>query len=113
MNYYQIDTVRFWIGFLLILTLMSAFGLGWLIKSLFFFLLFLLLAPILIVIGFQLWLRASLVTAACPVCGYVSTAIKSQPFNCPSCGEALEVSGRQFIRIPPPGTIDVEVQTID
>lgn len=113
MNYYQIDGARFWINFLIIVTLVSALGLGWVIKSLLFFLLLLFLLPIGCVIALQIWLKTRLVTAPCPICGQVSTAIKAQPFNCPNCGEPLEVSGQQFVRLTPPGTIDVEVQSVD
>jgi predicted RNA-binding Zn-ribbon protein involved in translation (DUF1610 family) len=113
MNYYQIDGIRFWINFLIIATLLSVLGLGWIIKSLLFFLLLLFLLPIVAAIALQIWLKTRLVTAPCPVCGYVSTAIKAQPFNCPNCGEPLEISANQFVRLTPPGTIDVEVQSID
>ncbi len=113
MNYYQIDGIRFWINFLIIATLVSVLGLGWVIKSLLFFLLLLFLLPIVAVIALQIWLKTRLVTAPCPVCGYVSTAVKAQPFNCPNCGEPLEVAAHQFVRLTPPGTIDVEVQSID
>jgi predicted RNA-binding Zn-ribbon protein involved in translation (DUF1610 family) len=113
MNYYQNEGVRFWINFLIIATLLSVLGLGWVIKSLLFLLLFLFLLPIGAGIALQIWLKTRLVTAPCPVCGQVSTALKGQPFHCPSCGEPLEISRNQFVRLTPPGTIDVEVQTID
>lgn len=112
-NFEFSDSICFWLNLLILLTLVSVLGLGWLIKSLLFLLLFLFLALIGIAIAFQVWLRTRLLTAPCPVCGYVSTAIKDEPFECPNCGEPLEVSGSKFARLTPPGTIDVEVQTID
>ncbi|MCS6959791.1 MAG: DUF2614 family zinc ribbon-containing protein [Pseudanabaenaceae cyanobacterium SKYGB_i_bin29] len=113
MSYYQLDGIRFWLGLLLFVTLMGTLGLGWLVQSLLFIFLLLVLAPILLLLGLQIWLRTRVVTASCPVCGHISTAMKDHSFICPACGEPLEVRQGKFTRIAPPGTIDVEVQTVD
>lgn len=113
MSYYQIDGIRFWLGLLLFVTVLGALGLGWVVQSLLVIFLLLLLAPILFILALQIWLRTRVVTASCPVCGQISTAIKEQSFVCPACGEPLEVRQGQFVRFTPPGTIDVEVQTVD
>jgi transcription initiation factor IIE alpha subunit len=39
---------------------------------------------------------------------YEFTGFKNTEFNCPSCGEALQVEAAGFTRITPPGTIDID-----
>jgi len=90
-----------------ILFLLGAVGLGWLVKSLFILLGFLILAPIVGLIGFQWWLRRNLFQAACPVCQVELMSLNRSEFQCPSCGEPLKAESGHLVRLTPPGTIDV------
>ncbi|AFY70227.1 hypothetical protein Pse7367_1952 [Thalassoporum mexicanum PCC 7367] len=105
--------LRFLITAFLVIWGLSAIGLGWLVNSIFILIGIITIAPIIALVGFQWWLKRSLVTADCPVCQFRATAAKGSEFNCPSCGEPLEAKDQQFVRLTPPGTIDVEVQAID
>lgn len=92
-----------------ILWILGAIGLGWLVKSLFILLGLILLAPVLLIVGLQWWVRRSLVQGQCPVCSYEMMGLKNSELQCPSCGEPLRVTEGQFTRLAPPGTIDVDV----
>lgn len=71
-----------------------------------------MLTPVLLFAGLQLWLRWQLVTAACPVCGFEFSSLNNTQTQCPACGEMLMVRDRQFQRLAPPGTIDVQAVEI-
>ncbi|NEQ99562.1 MAG: hypothetical protein F6K30_23130 [Cyanothece sp. SIO2G6] len=101
--------LRFWLTVLLLVWLISSVGFWWLIKSLFIFLGFLFLLPIIAVVGFRFWLQRSLITDQCPVCGQNLVAIRNQQLQCPSCGESLSATNTTIRRTTPPGTVDVEV----
>jgi hypothetical protein len=105
--------LRFLITSLLVIWALSAIGLGWLVNSIFILIGIITIAPIIALVAFQWWLQRNIVTASCPVCEYNFTAAKGSQFHCPNCGEPLEAKDRQFVRLTPPGTIDVEVQTIE
>lgn len=92
-----------------ILWILGAIGLGWLVKSLFILLGLILLAPVLLILGLQWWVRRNLVQGQCPVCSYEMMGLKNAELQCPSCGEPLRVTEGQFTRLAPPGTIDVDV----
>ncbi len=89
------------------LWLLGVIGLGWLVKSFFFLIGLLLLAPVMGFLGLRWWLRRSLAQASCPVCSYEFMSLTGSEFNCPSCGEALKAENGTFHRVTPPGTIDV------
>jgi hypothetical protein len=89
------------------LWLLGSIGLGWLVKSFFILIGLLLTAPVLAFFGFRWWLRRNLVQAACPVCSHEFMSLNRSDFNCPSCGEALRAEPGEFVRVTPPGTIDV------
>ena len=96
----------------------TSVGLGWVINGFIILVALLFIAPVIAFWGFQWWLRRRLIQAQCPVCNYEFTGFKNTEFNCPSCGETLQVEGDTFSRITPPGTIDVDavevsVQTIE
>ncbi|MGL5836853.1 MAG: hypothetical protein ACRC1Z_27025 [Waterburya sp.] len=87
---------------------MTSIGLGWVIKSFVVLIGLLFIAPVIAFWGFQWWLKRKLIQAQCPVCSYEFTGFKNTEFNCPSCGEALQVEAERFTRITPPGTIDID-----
>lgn len=105
--------VRFWLTTLLVFWTLSAIGLGWLIKSVFVLIGLVTIAPVIAFFGFQWWVKQSIVTADCPICDTNFTASKNSQFQCPNCGEPLQEQQKQFVRITPPGTIDIDVQVVD
>jgi predicted RNA-binding Zn-ribbon protein involved in translation (DUF1610 family) len=116
----QLNTSGFrcWASIILVIFIMTSVGLGWVINGFIILIALLLIAPAISFWGFQWWLRRKLVQAQCPVCSYEFTGFKNTEFNCPSCGETLQVEVDRFSRMTPPGTIDVDavevsVQTIE
>ena len=97
-----------WVSIILAIFILTSVGLSWLVNGLLLFVLLLLVAPIIALWGIKWWLGRKLTQAQCPVCSYEFTGFKNTEFNCPSCGEALKVEAAKFIRITPPGTIDVD-----
>ena len=107
-----------WASIILVILLLTSVGLGWVINGFIILIALLLITPAIAFWGFQWWLRRKLVQAQCPVCSYEFTGFKNTEFNCPSCGETLQVEADRFSRMTPPGTIDVDavevsVQTIE
>jgi hypothetical protein len=105
--------IRFWLTTILVIWGLSFLGLGWIINSVFILIGVLIAIPIIGAIALQWWISRSLVTSSCPVCQHTSTATVNSQFYCPSCGEPLQIESRKFTRIATPGTIDVEVQTVE
>lgn len=97
-----------WASVILTLFLLTSVGLGWVIKGFVISLALLFVAPIIAFWGFQWWLKRKLIHSDCPVCSYEFTGFKNTEFNCPSCGEVLQVEREGFSRITPPGTIEVD-----
>lgn len=97
-----------WASIILTIFVLTSIGLGWIIKGLFISVALLFIAPIIAFCIFQWWFKRKLVHAPCPVCSYEFTSFENAEFNCPSCGEALQVEAKSFTRITPPGTIDVD-----
>lgn len=107
-----------WTSIILLVFIFTSVGLGWVINGFIILVALLFVAPVIAFWGFQWWLRRKLIQAQCPVCSYEFTGFKNTEFNCPSCGETLQVEGDIFSRITPPGTIDVDavevsVQTME
>jgi hypothetical protein len=105
--------LRFWLTTFFIIWLMSSLGLGWLVNAGFVLIAIVTIAPIVTILGVQWWVRRSIVTANCPVCSATSVAAKNSQFQCMSCGEPLQEQNKQFVRLTPPGTIDIEVQVVE
>lgn len=97
-----------WASVILLVFLLTSLGLGWVINGFIILIGLLFIAPVIAFFGFQWWLKRKLVQAECPVCSYEFTGFQNTEFNCPSCGEALQVEAENFSRITPPGTIDVD-----
>jgi ssDNA-binding Zn-finger/Zn-ribbon topoisomerase 1 len=97
-----------WLVFFGIIWLLGSVGLGWLVKSVVVLVLFLAIAPIIAIIGFRWWLRRNLVESQCPVCAYQSAGLNGTQLRCPSCNEPLKVEKGDFVRLTPPGTVDVQ-----
>ena len=90
-----------------VLWILGAIGLGWLVKSFLILIGLILLAPVLAFFGFRWWLKRNLITSSCPVCQFEFVSLKDAEFQCPSCTEPLKAEKGQFVRLTPPGTIDV------
>jgi predicted RNA-binding Zn-ribbon protein involved in translation (DUF1610 family) len=97
-----------WASIILTIFVLTSVGLGWVINGFIILVALVFIAPIIGFWGLQWWLKRKLIQAQCPVCSYEFTGFKNTEFNCPSCGEALQVEAEQFSRITPPGTIDVD-----
>ncbi len=105
--------LRFWLTALLIFWTLSSIGLGWLVNSFFILIGLVTFVPVIAFFGLQWWVKRSIVSAECPVCTSTFTATRSSQFQCPSCGEPLQEQQNKFVRLTPPGTIDVDVQVVD
>jgi hypothetical protein len=110
-NYYksiQISGLRFWLVFIAGVWLLGSIGLGWLVKSFLIVLGIIFITPVLAFVGFRWWLKRNLAVDRCPVCGYESAGINRTQMRCPSCSEPLKVENGHFLRLTPPGTVDVQ-----
>jgi hypothetical protein len=110
-NYYrsiQISGLRFWLLLLAGIWLLGSIGLGWLVKSFLIVIGIILITPVLAFVGFRWWLKRNLAVDRCPVCGYESAGINNTQMRCPSCSEPLKVEQGHFLRLTPPGTVDVQ-----
>lgn len=105
---YNTSGLGCWGSLIFIAIITGIFGFGWVVNGFLIILALLFVAPILAFWGFQWWLKRKLVQDRCPVCNYEFTGFKNTEFNCPSCGEALQIEKSNFSRITPPGTIDVD-----
>lgn len=105
---FNLSGLSFWLTLLLIVSFLGAAGLGWLVKSFLIVVGLLLLAPVIAFFGFRWWLKRNLVQDQCPVCAYEFTGLNRTDCQCPNCGETLKIDQGHFIRLTPPGTIDVE-----
>ncbi|MGK7892794.1 MAG: hypothetical protein AB4372_03875 [Xenococcus sp. (in: cyanobacteria)] len=105
---YNFSGLGCWLTIIAFAMLLSAVGLGWIVNGFLILFLLLLFTPVIAFFGLQFWLKRNFVQDSCPVCSYEFTGLKNSQFQCPNCGEPLEVAGGKFTRITPPGTIDVE-----
>jgi predicted RNA-binding Zn-ribbon protein involved in translation (DUF1610 family) len=109
----NLGALRPWIIAIAFIWLLGSLGLGWIVKSLVFLLVLVLLAPVVLFFGARWWLSRNLIQAPCPVCGFELTGLSTMKLQCPSCNEPLVVRDRQFHRITSPGTIDVEAVDLE
>lgn len=93
---------------LLIIWFLGSIGLGWLVNSFLILIGLLLISPVIAVFILRWWVSRNVIADQCPVCRYEFTGLNQTQFSCPNCGEALKVENRQFQRVTPPGTIDVQ-----
>jgi hypothetical protein len=105
---FNLSGLNFWLTLLAIVWLLGSLGLGWIIKSFAIILGLIIIIPIVGFIGFRWWLKRNLVEAACPVCSFELAGINGTEMRCANCGEPLKVELGRFLRLTPPGTVDVE-----
>lgn len=122
MNQFPYNNLQFGLGnglrqlvwLLLFAWLLGALGLGWLIKFSLLLIGFLILLPILGVLGLQWWLKRNIVQGTCPVCTSELSGLNGSQFQCPSCGEPLQIQQGKVTRLAPEGTIDIQaVDVVD
>ncbi len=101
--------LRFLVTIIALVWLLTAIGLGWLVKSFLILIVLLLLAPVVGYVGLRWWLQRNMVTSECPVCHSTTVGLRSSQFECVACGEPLEFDRDHAVRVAPPGTVDVEV----
>jgi len=105
--------VSSWLMLFLFIWLLSTIGLGWLVKSVAIIIGFLILAPVVGFLGLRWWLRRNIVESSCPVCSTESFGLKGTEFHCVRCGELLTTENDKFVRVTPPGTIDVQAVEVN
>lgn len=113
--------LRSWLTVLLVVWVLSSIGLGWIINSFLILIGLAVVLPLLVAFGFGFyflvflpwWTKRNAVVDACPVCSHTFAAMPDNQFQCPNCGELLQVEQKKFVRQTQPGVIDVEVQTVD
>lgn len=109
----NLSGVGCWLTVLAFVILLSSLGLGWVLN----WLIFLITLPfILLFVAFfalRWWVGRNIVEDECPVCGYSFTAFNGIDIDCPNCNEPLKVEKGKFVRVTPPGTIDIEAIEVD
>jgi hypothetical protein len=102
-----------WLTLLLVCLLLGSVGLNWVINSILVVIAILFLLPVVAWVGFNWWVKRNVVEGSCPVCNYTFVGFNQQQCQCPSCGEALKVENQMFVRLTPPGTIDVDAVEVE
>ena len=108
LQYNNFSGIGCWLTIIAFAMLLSAVGLGWIINGFLILFLLLLFTPVIAFFVLQWWLKRNILQDSCPVCSYEFTGLKNNQFSCPNCSEPLEIKDGKFMRITPPGTIDVE-----
>lgn len=115
-NFNQLQ-VRFpgigcWVFILGAVWLVGAIGLSGIIKSIFALVLFIFLAPVLVFLALQFWIKRNLVEGNCPVCEQSLAGLKNSKMPCSNCGSELSVTSEGFERFANEGVIDVQAVDI-
>ena len=105
---FELSGIGFWLVLFGIIWLLGAIGLGWLVKSFFILVGILLITPVIGFFVLRWWLKKNIVENQCPVCAHQFAALNGSQTRCPNCGEALKIEKGEFLRLTPPGTIDVD-----
>ena len=104
---FNFGALKNWLIVLGIVWLLGSVGLGWVVNSVLILIAFLLVTPAIAFVFLRWWLSRNLIEDKCPVCSYEFAALNQTQCQCASCGEPLQVEGGKFIRLTPPGTVDV------
>ncbi len=97
-----------WLMPVFIVWLLISIGLGWVVKSILILIVAIAVLPVVGFFGLRWWLSRNLIVDHCPVCSYELTGLNQTQFQCPSCGEPLMGEQDHFVRLTPPGTIDID-----
>ncbi len=101
------SALRSWLVFLAVIWLLGTLGLGWLVKSFLVVVGLILIAPVIVFFGVRWWAQRNLVQDQCPVCTYTFAGLNQTQTRCPNCKEPIKIEHQHFVRLTPPGTIDV------
>ena len=96
-----------WLTVIAVAWLLGAIGLGWIVKSIAFIFVLILVTPVLAFFGFRWWLKRNLIEDNCPVCDTQLAGLKKAQTVCPNCRTQLQVTATGFERFTPEGTVEV------
>jgi hypothetical protein len=100
--------LKTWLKVLLGIWVLSFLGLGWVVKSVLVLLAIFTVIPVVGVFVLRWWLQKNIVQGPCPVCQTNLAGMNGSELQCSQCGEPLQVRDNLFVRLTPPGTIDVQ-----
>jgi hypothetical protein len=111
----QLRGLLIWVTGLVGLFLVGSIIPDWLINTLIGLVIFMFTLPVVGIFGLRWWVQRNVVVGDCPVCSAPVQGWARQPqLNCPSCGTPLEIAQGTFVRLTPPGVVDVRaVDVID
>lgn len=101
-----------WLFAFIAIWVVGAIGITGILKSIFAVVLFLILAPVLLSVAAQFWLKRNLVTGNCPVCEQSLVCIKQSKTVCPNCATEVRATADGLERIAADGVIDVQAVDI-
>ncbi|EDX85732.1 hypothetical protein S7335_3435 [Synechococcus sp. PCC 7335] len=101
-----------WLFAFIAIWVIGAIGITGILKSIFAVVLFLILAPVLLSIAAQFWLKRNLITGNCPVCEQSLVCIKQSKTVCPNCATEVTATADGFERATADGVIDVQAVDI-
>ncbi len=104
----RLPTLRGWLILIGVVWLVGAIGIGRVLGSLLLLIVLFTLLPIVGFLGLQWWVSRNLIQDQCPVCGAEFPGLNHSELNCPNCGEPLKIERSGFVRLTPPGTIEVD-----
>lgn len=107
----QLRGILVWVTGLMALLLIGSIIPDWLINFFLWIIILAFLAPIVGIFGLRWWLQRSMITGDCPVCSAPLQMLNVQQteLTCPHCGTPLQVQQGKFVRLTPPGVVDVAV----
>lgn len=97
-----------WLFAFIAIWVVGAIGITGILKSIVAVILFLILAPVLLSIAAQFWLKRNLVTGKCPVCAQSLVCIKQSKTVCPNCATEVTATADGLERVAADGVIDVQ-----
>ncbi|MCS6814740.1 MAG: hypothetical protein NZ772_14395 [Cyanobacteria bacterium] len=103
-----LPNLRGWLMFIGALWLVGVVGLGRVLESIAVLIIVFSVMPVVGLLALQWWVGRNLVQDDCPICGATFAGLSRSEINCPNCGEPLRVEKSGFVRLTPPGTIDVD-----
>lgn len=98
---------------LLILLVVGAIAPDWLVNGVLIAIALVFLAPILGFFGVRWWIQRNLVTGPCPSCQVTVQGLRKVQMPCPNCGELIKGTDQGYVRVTPPGTVDVMAVDMD
>ncbi len=96
-----------WVFIFIAAWIIGAIGITGILKATLALVLFLVLAPVLALVGLQFWIKRNLIQGRCPVCEQPLTGLKKMKTPCPSCGTQVVVTAEGFERVASDGVIDI------